>query len=76
MKIARDAIEGMTAEAEIGKIYRGKVVTDQGIRRVRRIPAGQGRPGAHQRTGQLPRQADRGHRQDGRRNLGQMPGRG
>src|SRR5439155_17581901 len=26
MKIARDAIEGMTAEAEIGKIYRGKVV--------------------------------------------------
>jgi polyribonucleotide nucleotidyltransferase len=27
MKIARDAIEGMTAEAEIGKIYRGKVVT-------------------------------------------------
>jgi len=27
MKIAKDAIEGMTAEAEIGKIYRGKVVT-------------------------------------------------
>src|SRR6266581_2998030 len=27
MKIARDAIVGMTAEAEIGKIYRGKVVT-------------------------------------------------
>ncbi len=27
MKIARDAIEGMTAEAEIGKIYRGRVVT-------------------------------------------------
>ncbi|HKI69333.1 MAG TPA: S1 RNA-binding domain-containing protein, partial [Verrucomicrobiae bacterium] len=27
MKIARDAIEGMTAEAEVGKIYRGKVVT-------------------------------------------------
>ena len=27
MKIARDAIEGMTAEAETGKIYRGKVVT-------------------------------------------------
>jgi len=27
MKIARDAIGGMTAEAEIGKIYRGKVVT-------------------------------------------------
>jgi polyribonucleotide nucleotidyltransferase len=27
MKIARDAVEGMTAEAEIGKIYRGKVVT-------------------------------------------------
>jgi polyribonucleotide nucleotidyltransferase len=27
MKIARDAIQGMTAEAEIGKIYRGKVVT-------------------------------------------------
>jgi polyribonucleotide nucleotidyltransferase len=27
MKIARRAIEGMTAEAEIGKIYRGKVVT-------------------------------------------------
>ena len=27
MKIARAAIEGMTAEAEIGKIYRGKVVT-------------------------------------------------
>src|SRR5216117_393414 len=27
MKIAREAIIGMTAEAEIGKIYRGKVVT-------------------------------------------------
>jgi polyribonucleotide nucleotidyltransferase len=27
MKIAREAINGMTAEAEIGKIYRGKVVT-------------------------------------------------
>ena len=27
MKIAVDAIAGMTAEAEIGKIYRGKVVT-------------------------------------------------
>ena len=27
MKIAREAIMGMTAEAEIGKIYRGKVVT-------------------------------------------------
>src|SRR5262249_24344849 len=27
MKIAREAIEGMTAEAEVGKIYRGKVVT-------------------------------------------------
>jgi polyribonucleotide nucleotidyltransferase len=27
MKIAQDAIEGMTAEAEINKIYRGKVVT-------------------------------------------------
>src|SRR5262249_25731131 len=27
MKIARDAIAGMTAEAEVGKIYRSKVVT-------------------------------------------------
>src|SRR3954464_5103997 len=27
MKIARDAIVGMTAEAEIGKVYRGRVVT-------------------------------------------------
>jgi polyribonucleotide nucleotidyltransferase len=27
MKIARDAIQGMSAEAEVGKIYRGKVVT-------------------------------------------------
>ena len=27
MKIARDAIEGMSAEAEVGKVYRGKVVT-------------------------------------------------
>jgi polyribonucleotide nucleotidyltransferase len=27
MKIARSAIEGMTAEAEVGKTYRGKVVT-------------------------------------------------
>ncbi len=27
MQIAREAIEGMTAEAEIGKIYRGRVVT-------------------------------------------------
>jgi polyribonucleotide nucleotidyltransferase len=27
MKIARDAVMGMTAEAEVGRIYRGKVVT-------------------------------------------------
>ncbi|MGH7940489.1 MAG: polyribonucleotide nucleotidyltransferase [Limisphaerales bacterium] len=27
MKIARDAITGMTAEAEVGKVYRGRVVT-------------------------------------------------
>lgn len=27
MKIAREAIEGMTSEIEVGKIYRGKVVT-------------------------------------------------
>lgn len=27
MKIAREAIEGMTAEVEVGKVYRGKVVT-------------------------------------------------
>ena len=27
MKIAREAITGMTAEAEIGKVYRGRVVT-------------------------------------------------
>ncbi len=27
MKIAREAIQGMSAEAEVGKIYRGKVVT-------------------------------------------------
>lgn len=27
MRIAREAIEGMTAEAEVGKVYRGKVVT-------------------------------------------------
>src|SRR5438552_3724272 len=27
MKIARESIEGMTAEAEVGRIYRGKVVT-------------------------------------------------
>src|SRR4029077_916294 len=27
MKIAREAINGMTAEAEVGKIYRGRVVT-------------------------------------------------
>ncbi len=27
IQIAREAIEGMTAEAEIGKVYRGKVVT-------------------------------------------------
>jgi polyribonucleotide nucleotidyltransferase len=27
MKIAKDAISGMTAEAEIGKVYRGRVVT-------------------------------------------------
>jgi polyribonucleotide nucleotidyltransferase len=27
MKIAVDAISGMSAEAEIGKVYRGKVVT-------------------------------------------------
>ena len=76
MKIAVDAIAGMTAEAEINKIYRGKSRHHQGVRRLRRVPARQGRPGPHQRTGQLPRQAGRGHRQDGRRDLGQVPRRG
>src|SRR6266404_185466 len=27
MKIARESIQGMTAEAEVGRIYRGRVVT-------------------------------------------------
>ena len=27
MKIAREAVESMTAEIEVGKVYRGKVVT-------------------------------------------------
>ena len=66
MKIARDAIMGMTAEAEPGKIYRGKGCHHQGIWRVCRVSARQGRPRPHQRTRQLPRQEDRGHRQ-GRR---------
>ena len=63
MKIALDAITGMTAEAEVGKIYRGKVVTIKEFGCFRRIPARQGRSGAHQRTGQFPRQENRGHRQ-------------
>ena len=32
----RDIIEAMTAEVKVGKIYNGRVVSDQGIRRVRR----------------------------------------
>jgi len=39
MKIARDAIMGMTAEAEIGKIYRGRVVTIKDSRFVEFLPA-------------------------------------
>ena len=66
MKIAVDAIAGMTAEAEIDKIYRGRVVTIKEFGAFVEFLPGQGRPGAHQRAGQLPRQADRGHRQDGR----------
>ncbi len=66
MKIARDAIEGMTAEAEIGKNLPRQSRDDQGIRRVCGIPARQGRPGAYQRAGQFPCQANGGHRQDGR----------
>jgi polyribonucleotide nucleotidyltransferase len=56
---------GMTAEARLERSTR-QGGHDQGIRRLRGIPARQGRPGAHQRTGQLPRQTNRGHRQDRR----------
>ena len=66
MKIARDAILGMTAEAEAGKDLSREGCHHQGIRRIRGVPARQGRPRSHQRTRQLPRQEDRGHRQ-GRR---------
>ena len=76
MKIAVDAISGMTAEAEIGQDLSRQGCHHQGIRRVRRIPARQGRPGSHQRTRQLPRQEDRGHRESRRRHHREMPRRG
>ena len=65
----------MTAEAEIGKIYRGKVVTIKEFGAFVEFLPGKDGLVSHQRTGQFPRQADRRHRQDWRRNLGQVPGR-
>jgi len=64
MKIARDAIEGMTAEAEIGKIYRGKVVTIKEFGAFRGIFC-RGRTAwcISANWPIFPREADRGHRE-------------
>ena len=66
MKIARDSIEGMTAEAEIGKIYRGRVVTIKEFGAFVEFLPGRDGFGPHQRTGEFPGQTDGGHREDGR----------
>ena len=62
MKIARDAIEGMTAEAEIGKLYRGKVVTIKEFGAfVEFLPGKDGLVHISE-LAELPGQTDRGHR--------------
>ena len=76
MKIAADAIAGMTAEAEIGKIYRGKVVTIKEFGAfVEFLPGKDGLVHISELANFRVKQ-DRGHRQDGRRDLGQVSGRG
>ena len=65
----------MTAEAEIGKIYRGKVVTIKEFGAfVEFLPGKDGLVHISE-LANFRVKADRRHRQDGRRNLGQMPGR-
>ena len=44
---------GLTNEVEVGEIYLGKVVRIHALRRLRRVPARQGRPGPHLRAGRL-----------------------
>ena len=66
MKIARDAISRHDGRSGDRQNLSRQSCHDQRFRRVRRIPARQGWPGAHQRTGKLPRQTDRRHRQNGR----------
>jgi polyribonucleotide nucleotidyltransferase len=61
MKIAADAIVGMTAEAEIDKIYRGKVVTIKDFGAfVEFLPGKDGLVHISE-LAQLPRETDRGH---------------
>ena len=75
MKIAREAIVGMTRRSGNRQDLPRQSRHDQRFWRIRRVPARQRWPGPYQRAGQLPRQADRRYRQDGRRNLGQVPRR-
>ena len=75
MKIAVDAISGMTAEAEVGKISAARSSPSRNLARSSNsCPARRSR--SHQRTCQLPRQEDRGHLQSRRRHGRQMPRRG
>ena len=72
-------IESLTREVEIGSLYLGQGHPDHGLRRVRRDPAGQGRPGPHRRARRLPRAHRRGRRVrrrrgHGRRDRGRPPG--
>ena len=58
---------GLTKDVEAGEIYTGKVTRADALRRLRRDPARQGRPGPHLGAGQLPRAERRGRGQDRRR---------
>src|SRR5439155_19018490 len=66
---AIDWIRSLTREVEAGEIYTGKV-TRIPIRRLRRDPAGQGRPRPYLGAGELPRAHGRGRGQYRRRDPG------
>ncbi len=76
MKIAVDAIVGFHGRSGDREDLSRQGCYREGIRRVRGIPARQGRLGSHQRTGELPREEDRGHRESRRRHHRKMSRRG
>ncbi len=72
---AMEWIRGMMAEPEVGATYKGTRGLDRGLRRLRRVPARQGRPAAHLRAGVVPRRR-RVRRAPGRRRGGRQAGGG